>query len=81
MYPTNHYAAFQARQAELMKKADIERLLREAKDDRPGTLRLSRRGATWLGIHLVRWGQKLERLGASESCQSLVQATPRSSSL
>jgi hypothetical protein len=81
MYPTNHYAAFQARQAELMKKADIERLLREARDDRSGTLRLSRRGASWLGIRLVRWGEKLERLGASQSCQSPVQATPRSSSL
>ena len=81
MYPTNHYAEFQARQAELMKQADIERLLQEVKNDRPGTLRLSRRGASWLGIHLVRWGEKLERLGASQSCQSPVQATPRSSSL
>ncbi len=80
MYPMNDYAALQRRQADLMKKADIERLLREARDDRPGTLRLSRRGASWLGIHLVRWGQKLEHFGSSDNRQCTASISARSSS-
>lgn len=66
MFPINDYAEFQKRQAELLKQAEIERLLRKAESARPGKLRLPRQGAFWLGIHLVRWGEKLEQFGSSE---------------
>jgi len=34
MFPINDYAVFKRRQAELLKKAEIERLLRRAKGNR-----------------------------------------------
>lgn len=66
MFPINDYGEFQRRQAELLKQAEIGRLLREAENDGPGKLRLPRQGAFWLGMHLVRWGEKLEQFGSSE---------------
>ena len=61
MFPINDYADFERRRAELLKKAEIEQLLRQAKGD--GSETLPRRGAFWLGAHLVKWGEQLERFG------------------
>ena len=62
MLPINDYAVFERRQAELLKKAEIEQLLRQARGDGSGML--PRRGASWLGTHLIQWGQNLERFGS-----------------
>lgn len=78
MFPINDYAVFERRQAELLKKAEIEQLLRQAESDRPETLRLSHRGAFWLGIHMVRWGKKLERFGTTETRQHAAPVLQRS---
>ena len=68
MFPISDYTVFERRQAELLKKAEIEQLLRQAKSD--GSGRLPRRGAAWLGVHLVKWGQNLERFGTPDDCES-----------
>ena len=68
MFPVSDYAVFERRQAELLKKAEIEQLLRQAKSDGSGTL--PRRGAFWLGVHLVKWGEQLERFATPDHCQT-----------
>ena len=80
MFSINDYAVFQRRQAELLKKAEIEQLLRQAKSGKPETLGLPRRGASWLGVHLVKWGQQLERSGTSKHHRA-ASSSARSSSL
>ncbi len=79
MFPIDDYAVFERRQAELLKKAEIEQLLRQAKDDSSETL--PRRGAFWLGVHLVKWGQQLERFGTPHHCQRTASISPRSLSV
>ena len=76
MFPVNDYAVFERRQAELLKKAEIEQLLRQAKSD--GSETLPRRGALWLGVHLVRWGEQLERFGTHNHRQSAASIPARS---
>jgi len=76
MFPVSDYTVFERRQAELLKKAEIEHLLRQAKSDASGTL--PRRGASWLGVHLVKWGQQLERFGTPDHCQSTASISARS---
>lgn len=49
-----NYMMFRRQQEELFRQAEYERLTRTAK-------RQQRRN--WLGTHLVRWGQRLERFG------------------
>ena len=66
MFPINDYAVFQRRQAEMLKKAEIEQRLRQVNNERSETLRLPRRGAFWLGVHLVNWGQQLESFGTHD---------------
>ena len=64
MFPIDDYTVFQRRQAELVKKAEIGQLLLQVK--REGSQPLPRRGASWLGVHLVKWGEQLERFGNPE---------------
>lgn len=68
MFPINDYSAFERRQAELFKQAEIEQLLRQAKSDASATL--PRRGAFWLGVRLVKWGEQLERFATPAHRQS-----------
>ena len=75
MFPNIDYIVFERRQAELLKKAKIEQLLRQAKSGGSGML--PRRGASWPGVHLVRWGQHLERSGTPEHCQSAASVSAR----
>jgi hypothetical protein len=81
MFPITDYAVFQRRQAELLKQAEIERLLRQAESDRPEALPIPRRGASWPGIHLVKWGRKLEQFGTPDNRQCATSVYARSSSL
>ena len=69
MFPIHNYAEFQRRQAQLIKEAEIERLLRQAGCDRPEALRLRHIVVLWLGLHLIQWGQKLKHMSASHNCQ------------
>jgi hypothetical protein len=81
MFPLNDYAVFERRQAELLKKAEIEQLLRQAKSDRVRVPGLPRRGVFWLGVRLVQWGQHLEHFGDPDRCQPAPSISARSSSL
>lgn len=81
MLPINDYATFKRRQAELCKKAEIEQLLRQARSDKARRLGLPRRGAFWLGVRLVQWGQNLERFGAPDHCQRATSISARSPSM
>ena len=75
MIPNSDYIVFERRQAELLKKAEIEQMLRQAKSDGSGTL--SRRGASWLGVHLVKWGRQLERFGTPDHRRSASSISAR----
>lgn len=79
MFPNSDYSVFERRQAELLKRAEIEQLLRQAKSD--GSERLPRKGAFWLGVHLVKWGQQLERFGTPDRCQRATAISARTSTL
>ena len=81
MFQTNDYAGFQSRQAQLIKKAQLERQLRQAESNKRGTVSLSRMVAYWLGLHLIRWGQKLKRMSAPHDRQHTTSISTRSSSL
>jgi hypothetical protein len=79
MFPINDYAVFQRRQAELLKKAEIEQLLLQAKSERSQSL--PRRGASWMGVRLVKLGQQLERFGTPDRRRSAASISAHSSSL
>ncbi len=81
MFPIYDYASFMRRQEELLKEAEIQRLVRKAEGKNSGAFRLSRRGASWLGIHMVRWGQKLEQFGTAGNRQCAASISACSSSL
>ena len=81
MFQINDYAEFQSRQAQLIKKAELERQLRKAESDKPGIVSLSRIVASWLGLHLIQRGQKLKRMSASHDRQHTTSISTRSSSL
>ena len=76
MLPINDYAAFERRQAELLKKAEVEQLLRQARHNGSGTL--SRRSAFWLGALLIQWGQNLERFGTRAHSRHAASISARS---
>jgi hypothetical protein len=61
MHPIDSYKMGQMRQEELLREAELERLVRAAMHHR--SQRFHRRWANWLGVHLVRWGQRLESFG------------------
>ncbi len=79
MFPINDYSVFERRQAELLKQAETERLLRQARSD--GSATLPRRGAFWLGVHLVKWGEQLERFASPDHRQSQHSASVPARSL
>ena len=81
MFPFNDYSVFDRRQAELRKEAEIERLLRQARSERTRRLGLPRRGAFWLGVRLVQWGQNLERFGSPDRYRQATSISVRSPSL
>ena len=81
MFQIHDYAEFQRRQAQLIKKAEIERLLHQAEGDKPGAVSFARMVAFWLGLHLIQWGQTLKHLSASHNRQPTTSISTRSSSL
>ncbi len=76
MFPDSDYSVFERRQAELLKKAEIEQLLWQAKSG--GSETLPRRGASWLGVHLVKWGEQLKRFGTPNHRHGTGSISPRS---
>jgi hypothetical protein len=63
MYPYNHYNAIRQRQEELLRQAEQERMLRTVRMEKLANRKVHLEFVNWLGKHLVRWGQRPERLG------------------
>jgi hypothetical protein len=71
MHPLNSYTMAQARVEELLREAEHMRLVQEAMLQQNDHRRFYRRWANWLGIHMVRWGEKLEGFGTfGQSCST-----------
>lgn len=73
MFPVDTYAMIQRRQEELLKQAERERLARAA---RPAGVSFHRKSASWLAMHLMRWGQRLDSSGKCENAQPVLPASP-----
>jgi hypothetical protein len=62
MHSIDHYDTLRRGREELLRQAEQERMARAALLKRKTNWTV-RKVANWLGIHLVRWGKKLERFG------------------
>jgi hypothetical protein len=71
MHPLNSYTMAQAHVEELLREAEQMRLAREAMLEPNDHRRFYRKWANWLGIRMVRWGEKLEDFGTfGQSCST-----------
>ncbi len=70
-----NYSMFREQQAELLRQAEYERLVRAAKLQQRNR-RFYRRFANWLGTQLVQWGRKLERVGGLREKRPVPSASP-----
>jgi putative methionine-R-sulfoxide reductase with GAF domain len=62
MYPINNYETIRRGHEELLKRAEYERMARKAIIEQRMNRKIHK-AANWLGIYLVRWGEKLEQFG------------------
>jgi hypothetical protein len=77
MHPTDHYNTIRRGHEELLRRAEYERMARKAMVEQ-GTNRNIQRIASWLGMHLVSWGEKLERVGRFSEVQHSHSTSTRS---
>ncbi len=63
MHPIDHYETIRRGREELLRRAEYERIARKARIEQ-GMNRNIHKTANWLGMHLVSWGEKLEKFGA-----------------
>ena len=61
MHPIDHYPTLRRGHEELLRRAEYERMARKARIRKSMNWKFHRKIAGWLGIHLVRWGEKLEK--------------------
>ena len=76
MNPIDHYETIRRGREELLRRAEYERMARKAKIEQ-GMNRNIHRAANWLAIHLVSWGEKLEKFGAFAKRQPTQTTTTR----
>jgi hypothetical protein len=61
---------------ELLREGERMRLVQAATLQQNDGRRFYRRWANWLGIHMVRWGEKLEDFGKfGEACSAQSQSS------
>ena len=66
MFPNDRdLIVYRERYKELLREAEQERLIRAAGLRQPGSRRLRRTAAGWLGAQMVKWGRKLQRYSAA----------------
>ena len=71
MHPWNNYRMAQEHLEELLREGEHMRLVQAAMLEQGPRTRFYRRWANWLGIHMVRWGQRLEDFGTlGETCSA-----------
>jgi hypothetical protein len=75
MHPIDHYETIRRGHKELLKRAEYERMARKALREQK-TSRIIHKAANWLGMRLVRWGEKLEHFGTFTEAQHS-QSTPK----
>jgi len=69
MHPIDDYAMLQRRHEELRRQAEYERMARAADFKKRTNQQLPWNFANWLGVHMVKWGQKLEQFGTPKELQ------------
>ena len=69
MYPFDTYVMARMRQDELLRQAERARLLQTVRSQPRSNWRLHQQYTTWLGTHMVKWGQKLEQFGTGKELQ------------
>ena len=75
MHPWNNYRMAQEHMEELLREGEQMRVVRVAMLHQNDGRRFYRTWANWLGIHMVRWGQRLEDFGAlEETCSCSAQS-------
>lgn len=68
MHPIDHYETLRRRREELLKRAEHERMARQAKVDHILNRNIHH-AMNWVGVRLVNWGTKLEQYGALNKTQ------------
>lgn len=77
MHPIDHYATLRRGHEELLRRAEYERMARKATSGKRTNWKFHRKVANWLGIHLVRWGEKLEKFRTFAKRQPAPTTTTR----
>ena len=77
MHPNIHEDMFRRGREEILERAAYERMLNQAMFEQRIKQKFHRRAANWLGIHLVSWGEKLERFGTFAEQQPAPKTTTR----
>ena len=76
MHPIDHYTTIRRGQEELLRQAERERMLRIARINKLVNRKAHLEFASWLGTHLVRWGQKLEHFGTPGGRHQMPSTSP-----
>ena len=69
MHPIDYYETIKRGREELLQRAEYARMVRAARLKRGTNQKFHREVANWLGVHMVRWGQKLEQFGTHRPLQ------------
>ena len=77
MYPIDQYETIRRGREELLRRAEYERLARRALLRKRMNWKMNRNATHWLGTRLVRWGEKLAKLGAFARRQPSPKPTTR----
>ena len=62
MHPIYDYETIRRGHEELLRRAEYERMARKAIIEQRMKSKIQK-AASWLGMHLVSWGEKLEQFG------------------
>jgi hypothetical protein len=63
MHPIDHCETIRRGREELLRRADYERMVRNARVEQVMNRNI-RKTSNWLGMRLVSWGKKLTKFGA-----------------
>jgi hypothetical protein len=76
MHPIDNYETLRRGREELLRQAEYERMARKAIIEQRMNRNIHKAG-NWLGMHLVSWGEKLEKFGAFAKRQPTPTTTTR----
>ena len=76
MHPIDHYETIRRGREELLRRAEYERMVRNARVEKVMN-RNMHKAANWLGMRLVGWGKKLKKFGAFAKRPATPKTTTR----